>query len=548
MALFTPNQRSGEAACPLDAHEMLDLLPGLVAYFDHDLRYRYANATYADWRGLPPAALIGRHCRDVVGEDNFPLIERNLRKALAGEIVSSEYEVFSGCHARQVQGSYRPHRGPDGAVRGVVALVTDISTRDDLQQRIIDSEITLDQFFESAPIGLAIVGTGGEILRANPAFATMLGRPRDPLTRLSFQDVTHPDDLDADLDLLAQTLDGRRDGYRLDKRYLRPDGGIVQTSLTVTVARDPEGRVKRLLAQVEDVTRQRAAEQRIRRGVARLELAMHAIRGGFWHLDVGAGTFETSRELTRFVTGRNGDPLDLNAYNARIHAEDRLGAEFSELIQGQADQSSAEYRLATARGVRWMRCDCRLVRDSQGRPEQVVGVVLDITEERERQQRSQEEAERDALTGLLNRRGLERRLRQLGKDAACGILAIDLDRFKRVNDAHGHAAGDLVLADVARRLESGVRSDDLVIRLGGDEFLVAMPGVTVERLAAIAQQLVGSLGQPHVFHGTELLVGGSVGVAWSSALPEDVADLIARADAALYAAKRAGRGRWELAD
>jgi diguanylate cyclase (GGDEF)-like protein/PAS domain S-box-containing protein len=529
------------APAPIDAAAMLDLLPGLVSYFGHDLRYRYANQAYARWRGIDPAGMLGRHCRSIVGEDNYPLIAAKLREALSGHPVTYEYDLFDQGHCRHVQGSYQPDIAADGSVRGVLALVTDISVRHDLQRAIAESNAMFDQAFENSPIGMAMVDLGGHLLRVNPVFATMLGRSAAELAGVTFERITDPEDIRADLDLFAEVVAGLRNGYQMHKRYRRPDGGVVYAHLTVIAVRDEAGRPTRFIAQVEDVSEARAIEARIRIGVARLNLAVEALAGGFWHLDIASGVFETSRKLAQFVEGADALPLGLDRYVEHVDPDDMASAQLAPLIRGTVETSSAEYRLHTVAGMRWVRCDRRLVRNAGGVPEQVVGVVIDITRERESREAAEIAADTDALTDLLNRRGIMKRLARLDPAQPCGVLAIDLDGFKQVNDTFGHAAGDRVLAECARRLRRDLRTTDLVARLGGDEFLVVMPGMTREMLAMVAQRMAVALAEPLADAGRALPVHGSIGLAWADRTPADMAKMIEEADANLYRDKASRR-------
>lgn len=135
-----------------------------------------------------------------------------------------------------------------------------------------------------------------------------------------------------------------------------------------------------------------------------------------------------------------------------------------------------------------------------------------------------------------------------GKDEPrVGVLYVDLDGFKAVNDAHGHRVGDLVLTEVARRISAVLRPGDVVARLGGDEFAVLCPNLGDDAAAAaIAQRVVVALDRPFVIDGVAVVIGASVGIA--TARPGDLgADgLIDAADRALYQVKGAGRGRWHL--
>jgi diguanylate cyclase (GGDEF)-like protein len=156
-------------------------------------------------------------------------------------------------------------------------------------------------------------------------------------------------------------------------------------------------------------------------------------------------------------------------------------------------------------------------------------------------------AYRDELTELPNRRGATRQLevlisraRRHGQQLA--LLLIDADRFKAVNDEHGHAVGDVVLRELAARLRERVRREDIVGRWGGEEFVVALPETTPDGAAAVAESLRAAVAcTPIEADGVELKVTVSIGVAAWTGLELD--DLVARADRALYAAKAAGRDR-----
>lgn len=152
----------------------------------------------------------------------------------------------------------------------------------------------------------------------------------------------------------------------------------------------------------------------------------------------------------------------------------------------------------------------------------------------------------DHLTGLPTRALLLDRLRMALNSAARSgsrgaLLFIDLDRFKQVNDQHGHAAGDAVLLAAAQRMQAAIRSSDTVSRVGGDEFIVLLPGIGDEGAGAVAQKMLEALLQPVATQGLALTVGASIGVVEFSPGEATAEDLIARADRAMYTAKRAGR-------
>ena len=160
------------------------------------------------------------------------------------------------------------------------------------------------------------------------------------------------------------------------------------------------------------------------------------------------------------------------------------------------------------------------------------------------------EAVLDPLTGLLNRSALLNRFEELeqlagqGEHASLGLLVADLDHFKQVNDEHGHPAGDVVLKDVAYAMRKALRAFDLVYRVGGEEFVVLLPGADLERTVEVGERLREAVAEQRT---GDIGVTMSVGAAAARGGGVRFIDLYGAADAALYAAKRAGRGRVSVA-
>ena len=163
--------------------------------------------------------------------------------------------------------------------------------------------------------------------------------------------------------------------------------------------------------------------------------------------------------------------------------------------------------------------------------------------------RAEEQALTDTLTGLRNRRAVETELvRLVAAGQPFGLLHLDLDRFKQVNDTLGHGAGDAVLSEVGRILRSMVRKGDTAARIGGDEFLLLLPACPdLASLTAVARRLLTRLRRPIDFEGQPCRIGGSIGLVLSADYdPPEPERMIADADAALYASKRAGRNRMSV--
>jgi len=163
-------------------------------------------------------------------------------------------------------------------------------------------------------------------------------------------------------------------------------------------------------------------------------------------------------------------------------------------------------------------------------------------------QQLEELARRDGLTGVLNRRALLERAaielaRAVREEGEVAVIMLDLDHFKVVNDTHGHLAGDAVLCEAVARVQTAVRVYDLVGRYGGEEFLVVAAGAGLDEAMAVAERIRSAIAErPVVWEGSEIAITTSIGVV-SVTSGEDLSHAIGRADAALYAAKDAGRDR-----
>lgn len=208
----------------------------------------------------------------------------------------------------------------------------------------------------------------------------------------------------------------------------------------------------------------------------------------------------------------------------------------------------------------WNQINLSFRRDATGR-ENAILVCRDVTEQIEREdglrlatQELQIRATHDTMTGLANRTEMMRvasaalHLAQ-ASGTRLGMLHIDLDKFKDINDTHGHAAGDSMLVHVSRLLKGGVREDDLVARVGGDEFVVVCPGLrSLDHLRGIAGALLHNARTPLAWNDRQLPGSVSVGAALSGTETRDADMLLQQADFALYEAKRRGRGRVAVYD
>jgi diguanylate cyclase (GGDEF)-like protein/PAS domain S-box-containing protein len=202
-------------------------------------------------------------------------------------------------------------------------------------------------------------------------------------------------------------------------------------------------------------------------------------------------------------------------------------------------------------GVYWIHC----IFSPVGGEKIVEGVMYDVTQRKESEERTRELAERDSLTGLSNRQAAESALSELIHRAPLSekkfaVLLIDLDRFKYINDTYGHDAGDKVLRVVADRLRKSVRDSDIVARIGGDEFLIVLNHAgNLDMVKRIAKKLLDSQNQPiDVQPGTQEIIGMSIGIALYPEHGDNSQSLRKHADKAMYNVKRLGKNNFAIFD
>lgn len=202
-------------------------------------------------------------------------------------------------------------------VVGILGTSLDITGRKEAEAARAESELRFRTAFDDAPIGMVLVGTDGAMLRVNRSVAQMLGRSQEELLCLDFAQVTHPDDIEADLEQFQRLLDGEADGYTLEKRYLRPDGEVVWANLSVSVVRDEEGRPDYFVSQVQDVTEQRRLREHLHHLADHDPLTGLCNRRRFDHeLAAGFSRAERYGEVAAIVL------LDLNGFK---RVNDTLG-------------------------------------------------------------------------------------------------------------------------------------------------------------------------------------------------------------------------------
>lgn len=461
---------------------------------------------------------------------------------------------------RSVEGWVEAEKDPvTGRCIRAWGTLQDVTERVRREAALAESEQRLRLTIETSPVGFVLVGLDGGWLQANESLARIVGYSQARLMQLHFHEITHPDEFAANFALLAELVEGRRESCQFDTRFVHSSGRTVWVSLTASVVRGAAGQPLHYLAQVEDISERRraTAELQAERDFSGALLA--AMHDGYMYLE--RGTIVVVNDVFCQMTGLSRDELigtsapfpfwageagDDNAARLRNIINDRSGHADLPILRTDGSRFEASIQLQP-------------VRRSGGRVSGYVALIRDITDRKQHERQLRHQADHDGLTGLLNRAAFHRQLSQRvaaahASGAPLSLAVLDLDRFKTVNDTHGHQAGDAVLAEFADRLRGNARGDDVIGRLGGEEFgWVLIDTDREEALAALARTVdaVRRHPFPHVGQLTfsagvaELRSFGAAPVADDSGelLGETGLGVLHRADQVLYTAKAAGRDR-----
>lgn len=508
---------------------------------DETGRVVYVNDSYLRLLGLRREDAEWGWTALVPPEQRDMLIRRWQHHMATGEPVDMERSMARGDDGRMRRIAIRT--APliiDGRVAGQAGTIEDVTERGEQEK----ARQTLTAIFDMTPDLVCQGREKGDIFYMNPAARARFGlAPDAPLDGARIEQFFSASQIDTyRREVLPAAL---RDGHWHGRTQVQIGAAGVPVDCTVLAHRDPRGRVETVSVILRDVSGQVEAQRERERGEAMLLAVAHTARAQFLVGDTAGrviffnAAFEQQRnvQLADWV----GRPL-ADLFGPADHAAR------APLIEGALAGETQRRDLASGleRDGRSFDVQYAPLRVQSGQIEGVIGIEVDVTEARQEQARLRLASQTDALTQLLNRAGFEDGARlALAEGRPLALLYLDLDKFKPVNDRHGHPAGDALLKAVALRLRHALRPADLVARLGGDEFAVLLPHLRdAGDAATVADKLLHVISAPYRTGELELEIGVSIGYCAAMTGGVDLERLVAEADAHLYAAKRAGRGCW----
>ncbi|HCE09122.1 MAG TPA: GGDEF domain-containing protein, partial [Oxalobacteraceae bacterium] len=532
--------------------------PDVITRYDRDCRRSYISPNYEQVYGKPVSAALGTKPTESWGSPSMPpeVFEHLLREVMAsGAQRDIELDWFTAdgeyvCQSLRVV----PEYDANGEVCSALSFARDVSELKRAGRRIQVSEHEFRTLIEHSPAMIIRYDCECRRVFINPAYEKASGFTHAEALCKALSDSWVPENITSEAYevLLQQVMDsGLPTNVILE--WTEPGGLLVSHDMRVVPEYDVNGQLKGTLVIGHNISRLRRAEVELTKREQEFRALVEHSPDTITRYD---------RECRRIYANPRmqvdaGVPLDALMYKT---PEEFPGGEQAIAYQqkirqvldsGEVGQFELTWRTHNSKEM------CSYIHltpefSPEGEVISVLAVGRDITEIDAYRKQIHNLAFFDTLTNLPNRALLSDRVRQTVADASWhghqfGLMLMDLDRFKEINDTLGHSVGDQVLREAAERLQACVRIYDTVARLGGDEFAALLPEVrTSNDLATIACKILGAFNTPFMVDGRELFITTSIGIALYPDDSADVETLFRYADSAMYHAKQQGRNNFQF--
>jgi diguanylate cyclase (GGDEF)-like protein/PAS domain S-box-containing protein len=462
----------------------------------------------------------------------------------------------------------------EGHVTHYLAVKEDITERKAYEAELFASERRYRSLFEKSQDAVFVIGLDGQYLAANQQGLDMLGYTLTEFLNLTIKDTSS--ETDKTEEILKRLLTGEKI-QTYERYFLRKDGQIVPTEVSIDLATDKDGKPLHIQSIVRDISERKKNEAALRESEAKYRIvADNTSDWEFW--SDPSGKYVYISPYCKYISGYEPGELmaDPELPRQLVYPDDRLLMDRHNQIANQQIKDSVDFRIIHKDGsIRWISHTCTPIFDEQAKYLGIRGNNRDITQRKLAEaaleqannrlnvqlnlvnvlkDQLQEQAMHDPLTKLYNRHYLNesmpRELIRAERENTCiGVLIADIDHFKRINDTAGHQTGDEFLKAVANLFMNNARGSDIACRHGGEEFLLILPGATAETALKRAEEIRQKCEQISILYkGLHLQVTISIGLAIYPQHGKVMSELMTKADRAMYHSKHIGRNQVTIWD
>ncbi|MCB1174599.1 MAG: EAL domain-containing protein [Leptospiraceae bacterium] len=402
--------------------------------------------------------------------------------------------------------------------------------------------VKMQQALDQSPASIIITDRRGTIEYANPMFETTSGYSAVEVIGKNPRILKSGDTSDADYEEMWQTITSGK-VWRGQFHNRRKDGTIYWEAASISPVLDSEGQIIQFVAVKEDITARKRAEDQLRMNAAVFDTVSEGIT-----ITDKDNRIKAVNPAFTLITGYSAE--EVIGKDPSVLSSGRHDAEFYQNMWQQLYTSGSwsgeiwNRKKSGAVFPEWL--SLSVIRDATGVIQEHVAVFLDITRRKDNEAQIQYQANYDALTGLPNRNLLDDRLEKAiavanRENWLMALLFLDLDRFKAVNDTHGHVTGDELLAQVAHILQGSLRESDTVGRFGGDEFVIILEDLeSTNQVVDVSNRIIHALSQPLAVEDKVFYIGCSIGICVYPDDGQNADQLMVHADLAMYKSKEAG--------
>jgi diguanylate cyclase (GGDEF)-like protein/PAS domain S-box-containing protein len=534
--------------------QLIESIPNPVYFKNLQGRYIGMNKAYEALFGIDRQFAIGRTANEL-----FAAGDAKRRSQMDQMLILTENSVTFEDHAAGPNGplALQHHKalykGRAGEAAGIVGTCIDISKEKYIQQNLAEAEKRLVLALHGSNQGMWDFDLEHRIISYDSTVKNWLGHEYNTLPAEEFLALLKPLDPAKAHASIQNVLHAKSEHYEAEY-YVSPPNGLSRILLvkgSITEWAD-QGRALRLTGMVSDITENKRRDQMFRQSVDQLKLISDNINELVVLIDLNCqivySTSSSQQWLDQALIDA-GSPLQSFLFEDDREAFSQVVAK---ILTDGIDQTLRARVMRRSESIRHAEFHLKSICDDDGNIARILLVGRDISERVLLDQKLEHLAHFDQLTGTANRALLQSRaehaiVRAKRYKTRVGVVFIDLDNFKRVNDNLGHSRGDELLKQVANRLQASVRDCDTVARQGGDEFIVLLEDIhSTEEVKVVADRLLAQFKDPFDLGAVSVDAGASVGLALYPDNATTIDDLFAKADAAMYEAKAQGKNRLEL--
>lgn len=529
-----------------------------AAFIYQGRQLRYVNSPMSAITGYTREELLAVDLYDLIHPDFIPIVKAWGKITKQREDLSSKYEIKiltktgAKCWIQATLELIKFERKAS-----ILVTAFDISDRKLAELELETSLSLLQATIESTADGILAVDSTGKIVSFNRKFAQMWQLPdfrfdsRDnhQIFGCGINQLKYPEIFLNS----AQELSERPEAESFDMIEFK-DGRIFER---YSIPQRTGGKITGRVFSFRDVTERLRSEEALRKSEERFNLLTRATNDAVWDLNLSKNQYWVSGEFEKLFGHKLNEyqTIRVEFWRENIHPEEmeKVLSSFNETINGDAQCWSEEYSFRCADGRYVFVLDRGyIIRNESGKALRAIGTMMDITQRKQSEEIIRYQAVYDQLTGLPNRLLFNQRLlaaltKARNSQKMLAVMFLDLDKFKKINDTLGHAAGDLLLESFAARISDSLRSTDTVARWGGDEFTVLLPEIiSLEDAVKMAQRIQENLKPVFKLEEQSLHVTSSIGIALYPEDGEDAETLVKNADAALYRVKERGRNNYQF--